>query len=194
MRPGHEADHSLPSSTEVKNRGGIPPLPHMSPWLLLLLLLPRYRPLSYSLLFCQYNVISTEDTNNVNSGKSRISNAGLSQATASPETLSLLLIVLKCPPPPAPMLSCNWQHLIHLITCLRTSMFPGEAADSQCGKGPLSDADVGWCPHPLSFHVTGCTGSMVNGVWTVGNMCDRKLRLLIDSTMNRFSCDECSCA
>jgi hypothetical protein len=27
-----EADHSPPSSAEVKNDGAIPPLPHMSPW------------------------------------------------------------------------------------------------------------------------------------------------------------------
>jgi hypothetical protein len=26
-RPGHEADHSLPSNVEVKNGGAIPPLP-----------------------------------------------------------------------------------------------------------------------------------------------------------------------
>jgi hypothetical protein len=31
-RTGSEADHSPPSSTEVKNGGAIPPLPHMSPW------------------------------------------------------------------------------------------------------------------------------------------------------------------
>jgi hypothetical protein len=30
--PGREADYSLPSSTEVKNGGAIPPLPHMSSW------------------------------------------------------------------------------------------------------------------------------------------------------------------
>jgi hypothetical protein len=29
---GHEADHSLPSSAEVKNGGALPPLPHMSSW------------------------------------------------------------------------------------------------------------------------------------------------------------------
>jgi hypothetical protein len=29
---GREADHSPPSSTEVKNGGGIPPLPHISLW------------------------------------------------------------------------------------------------------------------------------------------------------------------
>jgi hypothetical protein len=29
-RQGHEADHSSPSSAEVKNGGAIPPLPHMS--------------------------------------------------------------------------------------------------------------------------------------------------------------------
>jgi hypothetical protein len=29
-RPGREADHSPPSSAEVKNDGAIPPLPHMS--------------------------------------------------------------------------------------------------------------------------------------------------------------------
>jgi hypothetical protein len=28
----HEADHSPPSSTEVKNTGAIPPLHHMSSW------------------------------------------------------------------------------------------------------------------------------------------------------------------
>jgi hypothetical protein len=32
-RPGREADHSLPSSGEVKNCGAIPPLPRMSAWL-----------------------------------------------------------------------------------------------------------------------------------------------------------------
>jgi hypothetical protein len=31
-RPGHEADHSPPSSAEVKNVGAIPPLPHISSW------------------------------------------------------------------------------------------------------------------------------------------------------------------
>jgi hypothetical protein len=31
-RPGREADHSPPSSTEVKNGGAIPPLPHISSW------------------------------------------------------------------------------------------------------------------------------------------------------------------
>jgi hypothetical protein len=31
-RQGPEADHSPPSSAEVKNYGGIPPLPHMSSW------------------------------------------------------------------------------------------------------------------------------------------------------------------
>jgi hypothetical protein len=31
-RPGSEADHSSPSSAEVKNGGAIPPLPHMSSW------------------------------------------------------------------------------------------------------------------------------------------------------------------
>jgi hypothetical protein len=31
-RPGCEADHSPPSSAEVKNGGAIPPLPHMSSW------------------------------------------------------------------------------------------------------------------------------------------------------------------
>jgi hypothetical protein len=30
--PGREADHSPPSSVEVKNGGTIPPLPHMSSW------------------------------------------------------------------------------------------------------------------------------------------------------------------
>lgn len=30
MWPGHEADHSLPSSAEDKNGGVIPPHPHMS--------------------------------------------------------------------------------------------------------------------------------------------------------------------
>jgi hypothetical protein len=29
-QPGSEADHSPPSSSEVKNGGAIPPLPHMS--------------------------------------------------------------------------------------------------------------------------------------------------------------------
>jgi hypothetical protein len=29
---GHEADHSPPSSVEVKNSGVIPSLPHMSSW------------------------------------------------------------------------------------------------------------------------------------------------------------------
>jgi hypothetical protein len=29
-RPGHEADHSPPSSAEVKNGGAIPPLPQTS--------------------------------------------------------------------------------------------------------------------------------------------------------------------
>jgi hypothetical protein len=29
-RQGHEADHSPPSSAEVKNGGALPPLPHMS--------------------------------------------------------------------------------------------------------------------------------------------------------------------
>jgi hypothetical protein len=31
-RPGREADHSLPSSAEVKNGGATPPLPHMPSW------------------------------------------------------------------------------------------------------------------------------------------------------------------
>jgi hypothetical protein len=31
-RPGCEADHSPPSSVEVKNGGAIPPLPHMPSW------------------------------------------------------------------------------------------------------------------------------------------------------------------
>jgi hypothetical protein len=31
-RPGREADHSSPSSAEVKNGGAIPPLPPMSSW------------------------------------------------------------------------------------------------------------------------------------------------------------------
>jgi hypothetical protein len=31
-RPGNEADHSPPSSAEVKNVGAIPPLPHTSLW------------------------------------------------------------------------------------------------------------------------------------------------------------------
>jgi hypothetical protein len=32
LSPGQEADHSPPSSAEVKNDGAIPPLPHMSSW------------------------------------------------------------------------------------------------------------------------------------------------------------------
>jgi hypothetical protein len=31
-RPGREADHSLPSSAEVKDGGAIPPLLHKSSW------------------------------------------------------------------------------------------------------------------------------------------------------------------
>jgi hypothetical protein len=31
-RPGREADHSPPSSAEVKNGGAVPPLLHMSSW------------------------------------------------------------------------------------------------------------------------------------------------------------------
>jgi hypothetical protein len=31
-RQGREADHSPPSSAEVKNDGAIPPHPHMSAW------------------------------------------------------------------------------------------------------------------------------------------------------------------
>jgi hypothetical protein len=31
-RSRREADHSPPSSVEVKNGGAIPPLPHMSSW------------------------------------------------------------------------------------------------------------------------------------------------------------------
>jgi hypothetical protein len=31
-QPGPEADHSPPSSTEVKNCGAVSPLPHMSSW------------------------------------------------------------------------------------------------------------------------------------------------------------------
>jgi hypothetical protein len=31
-RSGWEADHSSPSSVEVKNGGAIPPLPHMPSW------------------------------------------------------------------------------------------------------------------------------------------------------------------
>jgi hypothetical protein len=31
-RPGHEADHSPPSSAEVRNDGAIPPLPHTFSW------------------------------------------------------------------------------------------------------------------------------------------------------------------
>jgi hypothetical protein len=31
-RLGYEADHSLPSTDEVKNVGSIPPLPHISSW------------------------------------------------------------------------------------------------------------------------------------------------------------------
>jgi hypothetical protein len=34
-RLGREADHSPPSSAEVKNGGAIPPLPHMSSWYML---------------------------------------------------------------------------------------------------------------------------------------------------------------
>jgi hypothetical protein len=30
--PGHEADHSTPSSAEVKKGGVIPPLPNVSSW------------------------------------------------------------------------------------------------------------------------------------------------------------------
>jgi hypothetical protein len=30
--PGGKADHSLPSSAEIKNVGTIPPLPHISSW------------------------------------------------------------------------------------------------------------------------------------------------------------------
>jgi hypothetical protein len=30
MRLGREADHSLPTSAEVKKDGAVPPLPHMS--------------------------------------------------------------------------------------------------------------------------------------------------------------------
>jgi hypothetical protein len=29
---GHEADHPLPSSAEIKNGGAVPPLPHTSSW------------------------------------------------------------------------------------------------------------------------------------------------------------------
>jgi hypothetical protein len=36
-RPRHEAEHSLPSSTEVKNNGVISPLRHTSSWLCALL-------------------------------------------------------------------------------------------------------------------------------------------------------------
>jgi hypothetical protein len=32
LSPGGEADHSPPSSIEVKNGGAIPPLPNMSSW------------------------------------------------------------------------------------------------------------------------------------------------------------------
>jgi hypothetical protein len=31
-KPGHEADHSTPSSAEVKNVAAIPVLPYMSTW------------------------------------------------------------------------------------------------------------------------------------------------------------------
>jgi hypothetical protein len=31
-RPGREADHTPPSSAEVKNGGAVPPLPHLSSW------------------------------------------------------------------------------------------------------------------------------------------------------------------
>jgi hypothetical protein len=31
-RPGCEADHSPPSSVEIKNGEALPPLPHMSSW------------------------------------------------------------------------------------------------------------------------------------------------------------------
>jgi hypothetical protein len=31
-RPGREADHSPPSSAEVKNSGVVPPLPHTTSW------------------------------------------------------------------------------------------------------------------------------------------------------------------
>jgi hypothetical protein len=31
-RPGREADHSPPSSAEVKNGGAVPPLPYTSSW------------------------------------------------------------------------------------------------------------------------------------------------------------------
>jgi hypothetical protein len=31
-RPGHEADHSLAPTVEVKNGGVLPTLPHMSSW------------------------------------------------------------------------------------------------------------------------------------------------------------------
>jgi hypothetical protein len=31
-RVGREADHSPPTSVEVKNSGAVPPLPHTPPW------------------------------------------------------------------------------------------------------------------------------------------------------------------
>jgi hypothetical protein len=31
-RQEHEAEHSSPSSVEVKTGGAVPPIPHMSPW------------------------------------------------------------------------------------------------------------------------------------------------------------------
>jgi hypothetical protein len=43
--PGPEADHSPPSSVEVKNGGAIPPLPHMSSWRGKGKSYPRNRPL-----------------------------------------------------------------------------------------------------------------------------------------------------
>jgi hypothetical protein len=39
--PGREADHSPPSSAEVKNGGAIPPLPHKSSWHSVLLIKHR---------------------------------------------------------------------------------------------------------------------------------------------------------
>jgi hypothetical protein len=57
---------------------------------------------------------------------------------------------LKCPP--LPVQSCNWRHLIHLITCLLTSMFPGGAADRcrlSVWRRPTERGGCALMPRPL---------------------------------------------
>jgi hypothetical protein len=53
-RPGRRDDHSLPSSAEVKNDGGIPHLPHTSSWRDAYLIKYRYNFTLYISLIMKY--------------------------------------------------------------------------------------------------------------------------------------------